>query len=196
MLAFEGDSISVWPPEPTDYVNLTRGVFSPYSASPNFATGGATIATITARAATTDAAYDATRFFNILSVFIGANNLRFGESDTTIFNALKAYCQARRAAGWQVVLATMLPSNADACAAGGCETTRLSVNSMIRADPSFYDALADIGATSTTMGNYAAVSDATYYEQTAGLHPTNPVGQALLAPFFQAAVHSLIPVVP
>lgn len=56
--------------------------------------------------------------------------------------------------------------------------------------------IADIGATSTTMGNYAAVSDATYYEQTAGLHPTNPVGQALLAPFFQAAVHSLIPVVP
>lgn len=42
---------------------------------------------------------------NILSVFIGANN----HPDTTFLSALAGYCDARRAAGWHVLLGTLLP---------------------------------------------------------------------------------------
>lgn len=194
VLAFEGDSISVWELKQLNFVGLTQTNKTPYFTSPVFATGGATISTLSARAATTDAAIVTARApYNILTVFIGANDLTAGTSAASIFSQLKTYLSARRAAGWKVVASTMLPSNYLACASSGCEATRLSVNTSIRGDTSFYDALADIGDTATTMGNISNNSNITYYTQPDGVHPQEPDGHNLLAPYFETAIGTLLP---
>lgn len=195
MLSFEGDSISVWPPDYTNFVELTRGVFSPYSRTTNFASGGATIATLTSRAASVDATFDATRFFNVLVVFVGTNDLWAGRTATQVFDDLKAYCEARQTAGWKVVVGTILPRLDSVSVSLGFNTKRNAVNAAIRADSSFYDALADVGDTATTMGADSSPNDTSLWEIDK-THPLNPAGQALLAPAFKAAVRSLIPAVP
>lgn len=192
VLAFEGDSITAWPPTTTGFPELTRTVFSPYSATPNFAIGGETISSLVSRAATTDSYYDATRRFNVLVVEIGTNDIWAGRTTTQVFDDLKAYCDARQAVGWKVVVATILPRLDAVAVSVGFNAKRATVNAAIRSDTSFYDALADIGDTGTTMGADTAPNDETLYE-TGKTHPTNPVGHALLGAIFKAAVKTLIP---
>lgn len=175
--AIEGDSISsgaVIDPNTTPY-----GVqgFASVSASGDtnhvYAVAGNKLSDLEARAVTVDASM-LPDTLNVLSILIGVNDMIVGHiPDNTFFDRLKNYCNARKAAGWRVIVCTILPaqSNTD------FEDWRINVNGWIRADSSFYHGLADFGGDSV-MGLFTSPTDVSLYD--GQLHPTQH-GQDLLA---------------
>ena len=129
----------------------------------------------------------------VLHVLIGINDIFYmqtsagiaaGITISTIFNNLKTYCLARRAAGWnKIVVGTLTSSNLG-------ESQRESLNTLIRGDSSFYDALADYAADSR-IGADGAYASTTYFLD--GTHPTT-TGQQIMAGIATAAIQSLFPV--
>ena len=82
-----------------------------YTTKANQATSGYTLRDIAARSATLDARI-VPGARNVLSLLIGANGL--GDTATypgvdTWISEMKDYCDARRAAGWYLLIATILP---------------------------------------------------------------------------------------
>jgi len=78
---------------------------------------GNTIADLTTRAAATDATLSATPgTINILHVDIGTNDMLAspGHSHTTVYNDLKTYCLARKAAGWTYVFVWLIQARSEA----------------------------------------------------------------------------------
>ena len=184
-LAFEGDSITDQntAANPAYYWKVVTTISPKVPAAINNAISGSDLSTATSRAAALDALLDATRAHNILTVFFGANDMHGGGTAASFESALQTYCQARRAAGWKVVVATVLPQTTS-----GFNAKRNDANTWIRANWStFADGLADI-AGDATMGPDAAASNATYYSD--GLHPT-AAGQLLMEPYFTAAVNAI-----
>lgn len=101
----------------------------------------------------------------ILMVWEITNDLaNLAQTDTAAYANIKAYCQARKAAGWRIILATCLPRTA-AGINTNFETYRLSVNTMINANAiseGWADAIANIGA-DATIGVTGASNNTTYY---------------------------------
>jgi lysophospholipase L1-like esterase len=181
LVDFEGDSITAGLGGTTIYPTTVMAGLTPIVQGRNFAVAGNQISDLTARIATVDAQVNTARARNVLSVLIGHNDLvAGGESAATFVANLKTYCLARRAAGWnRIVLGTLLPSTVS-----GFNATRDAVNTLIRADTSFYDYLADYD-TNPTIGADSAAANTTYYID--GTHPTT-AGYGLMAPITQAAV--------
>lgn len=180
---FEGDSITdLRTAASPSYATQAMNSISPVHQWADTAVSGSAIADVASRASTDDAYLTPAKSNPILFVFDGANDL--GTSDPSTFVAsLKAYCLARRAAGWKIVLATVLPQTAS-----GFNANRNTANALIRADTSFYDALADFAA-DPTMGPDAAAADTSLY--VGGEHPTE-AGQTILAPIAEQAIDSLL----
>lgn len=152
------------------------------------AVSGSTIAFLNSRAATVDAYLprDMTNKKCILSVLIGTNDLGSYSSTANWITDAKAYCSARRAAGWKVVMATLLPRTGDAT----YTSRRPTVNSDILANwvtAGAIDAVMDFGG-DATMGPDAAASNATYYSD--GVHPTTS-GHTVLEPIYRAAINAI-----
>lgn len=146
-----------------------------------------------------DPLYDAGTYeHNVLVAWEGTNDLYFGASAADAYAALVAYCQARQAAGWTVVVATLLPRGdfpGTSTLPGGDpeaehETRRQAVNALIRANwATFADALADVAA-DARIGDDGDEDGATYYAGD-GVHLSN-AGYAAVAPLFEAAVLAAI----
>jgi hypothetical protein len=144
------------------------------------AVGGSGINSVIARAAATDALL-VTGGSNILSVLIGANGI-----SGSFLTDLAGYLDARRAAGWHVILCTVLPTTI-----AGFNTTRATVNAELRfwtvsgsggaVFGKHADRICDFAA-DPTMGTDAAASNTTYYVD--GVHPTT-AGHAILRKVFQ-----------
>lgn len=117
---------------------------------------------------------------NILSVFIGANN----HPDTGWLNTLAGYCDARRAAGWYVLLGTLLPQTAS----GTFNAARATANPELRlwtasgsvVPGKHADRIFDFAA-DPIMGVDATASNAAYFPD--GLHPSF-IGQARMRDIF------------
>jgi hypothetical protein len=163
----EGDSITAWGAD--GYADRTSVNMSPLpDVYNNLAVGGSLLSTMSARAAATDAKI-LSHARNVLSVFIGTND---DDPDTTFLTNLAAYCDARRAAGWYVILMTLLPNIAGL-------TNRAIANPEIRlwatsgsiVPGKHIDAYCDFAADSI-MGPDGARSNTTYYDG-AGVHPTD-----------------------
>ncbi|MGI8654211.1 MAG: GDSL-type esterase/lipase family protein [Pyrinomonadaceae bacterium] len=195
MIVFEGDSLTTWGtatplPYTDQYSYKVATAITPHVQARNVAVGGSGMTQVNARAAAVDATLRPGRK-QILSLLIGANDVGSGNrleggsayNAAEYFRLIKLYCQARRAAGWKVVLHTLLP-NGNA----GFNAERNTLNALIRADNSFYDALAD-GAANTTIGTDAAASDPTLYPDTVHL---SPAAHSILAPITRAAIESLL----
>ena len=120
----------------------------------------------------------------ILSVLIGTNDLHGGVSIVpTYLTDLAAYLDARRAAGWKVVLCTVPPGTAS-----GFNAARNLANTTLRTWVGVHaDALCDFAA-DPTMGPDAAASDTSLYGD--GEHPT-AAGQAILEPIYRAAINGI-----
>lgn len=187
-LAFEGDSITSAHGATAKkdgfngvaYRALTA--ISPIAACGGYSVEGSTIAgtnALTGRAAVLDAQISR-RSKNILHVLIGTNDLNSGTVATTFAN-LKNYCLARRAAGWTVVVGTLLSRN-------NLDAKVQELNALIRADSTFYSALADFAA-EPLLGATGAYANTTYFAD--GIHPTT-AGYALMAPIAQAAITSVL----
>ena len=111
-----------------------------------------------------------------------------GASAATAYANIQAYCAARRAFGWKVIITTFL-SRSDAGVSGTFNTIRATVNANIQANwPTFADGLAD-WASDPIMGINGAETNPTYF-LSGNLHP-NAAGMAILAPYVTAAIKSL-----
>jgi hypothetical protein len=179
---FEGDSISALANGsmlPQD----TMAAVTPVTQWTDTAVGGSTISSLVSRETGDNLRLSPTKTHPILFVFAGTNDIAGGHNAATTFADLKAYCLAMRTAGWTIVVGTILPRAQDA----SFETIRLAVNTSIRGDTSFYDALADFGS-DATMGDIATTGNTTYYDAL-GIHPT-PLGDTLLAPYATAAIEA------
>ncbi len=154
----------------------------------NFGVGGQTVLAMTTDAAAQiDVLYDSSRL-SIVAVFGGTNDLVNGAaSAATVYSRIVTYCQARRAAGWKVVVGTILPrSSANAGAA--FEADRQTVNTSIRTNwATFADALADVGA-DATIGAAGAETNTAYYSD--AIHPTT-LGYEIVASYFRTAFTAL-----
>jgi lysophospholipase L1-like esterase len=157
----------------------TAGVISPY---PSMTTDAAT---------QVDPLFNSAHAKNILVVWAGTNDMAITAANpTTPFNALKAYCLARRAAALsrgialQIVVLTALPRGITA----QFETDRQAFNAAIVGDSSFYDAVVNVGA-NATIGDPGDQNNATYYfvDKT---HLTR-AGHAIVGPLLTAAIASL-----
>lgn len=101
----------------------------------------------------------------VLIVWEITNDLStIGQTDTAAYANIKAYCQARTAAGWRVVVCTCLPRT-QAGINANFETYRLSVNASIVANAvseGWAKAVADIGG-DATIGATGASDNTTYF---------------------------------
>lgn len=102
----------------------------------NFGTGGATVSTLVARQATTDAALiiETSSYKNIMTLWIGVNEvINTAGQGTTAYNAMKSYIQSRVAAGWKVFVFTMTPTTYSGRGAT-YESERGIFNGLMRSD--------------------------------------------------------------
>lgn len=185
----EGDSITA---RSGSHAYLAGSTASPAVLGRNFAVAGATLANVVSRASSVDAVIPASingRKF-ILSLLIGANDIGATSDMTAYAASIAAYTDARRAAGWKVVICTVTPK---AVSAGGASDTtfntrRAALNTILRTWVGTHaDAVADFGG-DATVGVDAAASNVTYYGD--GLHPTAAC-YAILGPILKAAVDGL-----
>jgi len=117
---------------------------------------------------------------------IGSNGILNGSPDVAAVVArLKAYCLARRAVGYKIVMCTVLPN-------GSITPLRASYNAAIRADASYYDALADFDTTEMGASD-TAYANATNYPD--GLHPSL-AGYTIIAPVIAAAHATAVALYP
>jgi lysophospholipase L1-like esterase len=129
------------------------------------------------------------REHDILVVWEGTNDLAYGTSPplnaAEAYRNLAEYCRARRRAGFQVVVCTVLPREGSAA----FDAARSDLNERLRAGwPGFADALADVAA-DPTVGPDGAELDTAYYRDTVHLPPA---GYGLVARRVADAVHGLL----
>jgi lysophospholipase L1-like esterase len=185
LLVFEGDSIT----DPTTgvvaaskYYHVAQSAITPFPQGANDAVSGSSIATVITREATVDSWFAPVTGLKVLFLFLGANDM--GDGASGFVASVKSYCLARKAASpsLKIVLATVLPQTTT-----GFNAFRDAVNPLIRADPSFYDAIADFAA-DPTMGCDSCAAITTYFSD--GEHPT-AAGHAILGPIAKAAIQSV-----
>lgn len=193
IVMFEGDSIfsgtayvGLSPVPERSLPNLPAGTFvsNVAKAGSSLPTGSINTSLVD-RASIIDTGLAFAADNHILCVGIGTNDMASADAATFLTN-LKAYCAARRTAGWKVVVGTVLP-----CTTSGFNAKRATVNTEIRVAGNIgvsWDAVADQSA-NTTVGDDGDELNATYYPD--GVHPSN-AACALLEPYWTAAATSLI----
>ena len=99
---------------------------------------------------------------NILCVWEIANDIDAGTAVATAEASFQTYCEHRQAAGWTVVVLTLLPRS-HATTRGDYLANRATCNTWLRANwPSFADAIADVAA-DPRIGDDGDSDDVTYY---------------------------------
>ncbi len=156
--------------------------------------------TLVSRAAALDALLPI-KPLNILSVLIGANDTLTSLNALSPYvtaqdyaDALASYLDARRAAGWKVILCTiMTQSNTDGSLTPKTLLFNFAVNTITRAWPAglHFDVLCDFGA-DTIFGSYTSFYDyPTYWNPFDATHPSD-IGQGLLLSIITPVIEGLI----
>jgi lysophospholipase L1-like esterase len=132
-----------------------------------------------------DSLYDAGKAANVCLCWGGNNDIRLGADAPTVLGRLQSYCASRRAAGWKVLVFTILPCTGSGYASG-FEAIRNALNISLRATwHTFCDGLVDVAADSR-IGVLGEEQQSTYY-YTDHIH-LNPAGYAIVADYAAAAV--------
>lgn len=144
---FEGDSMTNATTYPTRTMTLLGGSSRWHGIDSGV--GSQTVAQMSSEAAAQiDTLYSSTAPENMVVLLGGTNDLYFGADAATTYNRIVSYAQGRRAAGFRVVVSTILPRS-NAGTPGSFEADRQSVNANLRANwTSFADALADVASSS------------------------------------------------
>jgi hypothetical protein len=139
-------------------------------------TSGARIADMLAEGPVeVDARHDARADLNLCLVLAGGGDFRAGVGAAEEYAAVRTYCLERRAAGFRVIVLTVLPSDRPET----FDVVRLAYNAMVRDQwPEFADGLADIAA-DPRIGETGDQLDRQFYKVDA-LHPNN-AGNAVMA---------------
>ena len=139
-------------------------------------TSGARIADMLADAPNeVDARYDARADLNLCLLLAGGGDFRDGRDAASLYAAVRTYCLERRAAGFRVIVLTVLPSDRSAT----FDALRLAYDAMLRDGwAEFADGLADIAA-DPRIGETGDELDRQFYNPDAR-HPNN-AGNAVMA---------------
>lgn len=130
----------------------------------------------------------------VLVVQVGTNDLALGRSAAQVLADLWTYCDARRAAGWKVIVCTLTDRTDGAVSAGqvAFDTKRATVNAGIAAGwASHADGLADL-AGNALLGANGASANVTYFNVDK-VHFTAATYSGIVLPLVQAAVGALLP---
>jgi lysophospholipase L1-like esterase len=123
---------------------------------------------------------------NILLGWEGSNGMNATASVT--YNDLATYYAARKAAGWYVIVTTVLPRGTTYWDSS-MEAARIAVNAYLRANyATFGHVLCDIGGDST-IGVQSAASGTTYYADHIHL---NDAGYAIAAPYVKTSIDTVL----
>ncbi len=138
--------------------------------------GNARIAELLERApAAVDQRFRRNADLNVSLVLAGGGDFYHGADPTTVYAGLKEYCALRRAAGFKVIVLTVLPRKLWPA----FEAARTAYNQLLRQTwPEFADGLADIAA-DPRIGDQFDNLDLRYYRADA-THPNN-AGCAVMA---------------
>ena len=188
---FDGDSLTVGPALGSGYVEQLMADYADAGRRfdwMNYAVSGQVTNDLNTDATTQiDPYYSAlVAPKNILCVWIGCNDMA-GQtiSKETAYNNLVTYCQGRKAAGYKIIVATILPRGATN---PNFETDRAWYNNQIKTNyASWADAVADVAGDSTLGAGY---SDLTYYNADQ-VHLTQ-AGQAIVKGIFKAKADQFI----
>jgi hypothetical protein len=132
-----------------------------------------------------DAYYDQSADANICVVMAGGGDLSSGADPLTVLDALRTYCAARRAAGFEVVVLTLLPRSIPT----GFNEARAVFNAMLRAQwPTFADGLADVTVDPRIGADGANLDPAYFLDQ---IHPTS-AGYAIMAAAVAPALDGVV----
>jgi lysophospholipase L1-like esterase len=198
-IVYDGDSLTAgkdsgtastnWRPYPTQTYPLLN--FKDY-VTYNFGVSGQGSTAMSSDAASQiDTLYDSTLRKNVLVAWDITNEIAFGTSAATAYSNFVSYCQARRAAGWKVIVMTVLPRT-DTGVDADFETKRTSVNTLIRSNwSSFADSLVDVAA-DTRIGDAGDDQDLTYYLDD-DVHLNN-TGAGVVASLVAPAINALLEV--
>lgn len=138
------------------------------------------------------AQYSASRVRNVLVIDIGCNDLANGNDPTTlVLGPIYTAADTARAAGWRVVLTTILPrSDTMAVSQSAYNAARAFTNTDLAANWHLHaDAFADTRGV-THLGADGDSNDTTYFGADK-IHPVN-AGHALLEPVFTTAILSVL----
>ncbi len=137
--------------------------------------GSAKIADMIAQAPTeVDARYDPYADLNVCLVQAGGGDFRQGLTAAQEYDALRTYCLARRAAGFRVLVLTVLPSNRPET----FEAIRLAYDAMLRDGwDTFADGLVDVAA-DHRIGDTGDELDGQFYLEDQ-IHLTNAGGAVM-----------------
>lgn len=186
-LNIEGDRGNIWSWRRFPYLFYNFGPFTTL----NTAGSGRQMSDLVANyAAEVVPWYSASRARNVLVVAAGTNNMANGsQSAATALAEYYSYCDTAKAAGWRIVVCTVLPRSGAANDAT-FEVNRLLFNADIRANylARGYSSLADV-ASIALMGAPNAEKNTNYYQDL--IHPT-VAGQRVLEPIYRAAVLSAL----
>lgn len=196
-IVFDGDSLTIGAgvqpfnvfPRGGDYPSQVVSALDPRGTYYNVGVGGEQISTMITNAPTVvDAKLVAGRN-NIVVICGGSNDIWV--SDINPYSRIVTYCQARRAAGWKVIVGTITPrADTQDTLPADFETVRLACNTSIRANwQTFADGIADWGGDSVIGVNQVAALNATHYTGDGAHH--NWRGYAVRARYALQALSTL-----
>jgi lysophospholipase L1-like esterase len=187
---FDGDSLTSGGEDRTGtYPALTVALLAaqgvPVDIVTNLGAPGQTTAQMAADAAEqVDSLFQASIPDQLVVAWAGTNDIAFSEPGNP-FERLAAYSQARRAAGFKVIVLTMLPRER-----GSNEDKRVAFNERVRAEwATFADALVDVAA-DPRIGDLGDEADKTYY--VGDLTHLNDVGNGVVAELVAKGVESVL----
>ena len=122
---------------------------------------------------------------NVLTVWSGINDIGGGATGAATYTLIANYCTAAKLAGWTVVVCT-LPSCDPAGWSVGKTAERLALNTLLRADHSWSDGLADLDGDPRLQ----SPTDTTYFDADR-IHLTD-AGYAVVAGIVSSVVQPLL----
>jgi lysophospholipase L1-like esterase len=142
-----------------------------------------------AQTAEVDAQY---RSGAVLLMFGGGNDIYFGATAAATYAELVAYCQARQAVGYKVIVFSYLPRETEIVSPpNSVYTERIALNALVRANwRTFADGYVDFEA-DTRIGVPGAWANPTYW-MADGTHPIN-AGYAVIASYVAPVLRNLLP---
>jgi lysophospholipase L1-like esterase len=170
VVVFDGDSLTFGAgclpyyafPNGQDYPSQVAAALPSNGTYYNVGVGGETIAAMLANGPTVVDPKLVTGAGNVVVICGGTNDIFY--SDVDPYPNIVAYCQARKTAGWKVIVGTLGPRS-DTGVPADYETKRQSVNTRIRANAisgGWADAIADFGA-DPTIGQAGNQTDLRYF---------------------------------
>lgn len=167
-IVFDGDSLTAGDgiapvgqfPEGQDYPSQVVAALDPRGLYYNVGVGGERISVMITNAPTVVDTKLLAGANNVVVICGGSNDIWV--EDINPYSRVVAYCQARKAAGWKVIVGTIGPRS-DVGLPADFDTLRLACNASIRANwQTFADGIADFGA-DATIGATGASTNQIYY---------------------------------